>query len=212
MSQSDSFIEEVTEEVRRDRFFRFIRRWWWVALAVVLIVVGGAAWNEWRKARDAAEAQAFGDAIVTALDADTAEARAAALAEIEAEGGRAALVDLLRAAEAPGDAATAPLAAVAGAESLEPRWQELARLKLVLAEDAMSPEERIAALEPMTAAGAPYRLLAFEAIALAHAQAGETEQAVAVLRDALADQQVSEGLRARVSQLMVALQGAPEPE
>ena len=40
MSQSDSFIEEVTEEVRRDRLFATMKRFGWIAIVLVLRIVG----------------------------------------------------------------------------------------------------------------------------------------------------------------------------
>ena len=42
MSDSDSFIDEVTEEVRRDRLFGYFRRYGWIAAVVIVVVVGGA--------------------------------------------------------------------------------------------------------------------------------------------------------------------------
>ena len=45
MSNPDSFIREVTEEVRRDRLYGYVRRYGWIAALLVLLVVGGAAWN-----------------------------------------------------------------------------------------------------------------------------------------------------------------------
>ena len=56
MSETDSFIEEVTEEVRRDRLFALFRRYGWIVLVLIVLVVGGAAWNEYRKAQDRAAA------------------------------------------------------------------------------------------------------------------------------------------------------------
>ena len=73
VSASDSFIEEVTEEGRRDRLFAMIRRYGWIAVLAVLTLVGGAAWNEWRKAQDVAAAQTLGDGIVAALEADDSD-------------------------------------------------------------------------------------------------------------------------------------------
>jgi hypothetical protein len=52
-----------------------IRRYGWIAVLVVLALVGGAAWNEWRKARDAAQAQGLGDAMIAALEANESDAR-----------------------------------------------------------------------------------------------------------------------------------------
>ena len=52
MSDTDSFIDEVTEEVRRDRLFLLLRRWGWVGVLAVILIVGGAAFNEIRKGAD----------------------------------------------------------------------------------------------------------------------------------------------------------------
>ena len=68
MSNTDSFIEEVTEEVKRDRLFKLIKKWWWAAALLVLLLVGGAAFNEWRKAQERQVAQDFGDALLSSLD------------------------------------------------------------------------------------------------------------------------------------------------
>ena len=44
MSETDSFIDEVTEEVRRDKLFALFRKYGWIGIAAVLLIVGGAAW------------------------------------------------------------------------------------------------------------------------------------------------------------------------
>ena len=51
VSDTDSFIDEVTEEVRRDRLFGLMKRYGWIAVVAVLLIVGGAAYNEISKAR-----------------------------------------------------------------------------------------------------------------------------------------------------------------
>ena len=62
MSNSDGFIEEVTEEVRKDRFYHLLRRYGWIGGVVVLLIVGGAAWSEYTKAKARAEAELKGAA------------------------------------------------------------------------------------------------------------------------------------------------------
>jgi hypothetical protein len=51
MANTDSFIDEVNEEVRRDRLFAFFRKWAWLAILIVVLVVGGAAYLEYRARR-----------------------------------------------------------------------------------------------------------------------------------------------------------------
>ncbi len=68
LSNPDSFIDEVTEEVRRDRLFAMFRKYGWIGVLAVVAIVGGAAYTEWSKARSEARAQAFGDAVLDAVD------------------------------------------------------------------------------------------------------------------------------------------------
>jgi hypothetical protein len=200
MSQTDSFIDEVTDEVRRDRLFATMRRWAPLAVLLVLLVVGGAAVREWRAAGAEAEAEARGAALLAALEAEDA---AAALA-VEAEGEAAALAALLSAAIDP-EAATDRLAALAADSELAPRYRDLA----VLAADVSDVplEERRARLEAIAGPGAPYRLLAEERLALLSVEAGETEAALAALRAILDDAETTPALRERARQLVVALGG-----
>ena len=80
MSNPDSFIDEVTEEVRRDRLFAAFRKYGWIGGLLVVLVVGGTGWREYSSAQNAASAQAFGDALLDALDMGEESGRAAALA------------------------------------------------------------------------------------------------------------------------------------
>ena len=68
--ESDSFISEVSEEVRRDRLFAALRRYGWLIGGAVLLIVGGAAVNEWRKARQAPRAEAAGRRVARRLCRD----------------------------------------------------------------------------------------------------------------------------------------------
>lgn len=211
VSETDSFIDEVTEEVRRDRLFALMRRYGWIGILAVLLIVGGAALNEWRKARDAAAAQGFGDQVLAAMEADD---RNAALAAIAATEGRAGVLGLLQAANAvdSGDiaAASAALEAMAADATLPASLRDLARLKaVVVAGPTMDPAARDAAL---ATAGAPFRALAMEQQALVHLEAGRPDEAVALARQILAEAGLTAGLRQRATELMVALGADPAAE
>lgn len=218
MTDRDSFLEEVAEEVRRDRMFALMRRYGWIAVLAVLLLVGGAAWNEWRKAQAVAEARATGDAILAALELRTVEARAEALAALDPEApGAAALVAMLRAAErseAGDDAAAAELLdGVGGAGSdLAPVYGQIAAFKALLHRaDALPPEERAQAFAALAAAGGPLRLLAEEQVALSEIAAGDTAAALDRLQSIREDAEVTAGLRRRATQLIVALGAEPRP-
>ena len=65
MSETDSFIAEVTEDVRRDRLFGLFRRFGWIPAALIVIIVSGTAYNEWSKSKADKLAQVRGDASVS---------------------------------------------------------------------------------------------------------------------------------------------------
>ena len=211
MSNPESFIDEVTEEVRRDQLYARLKKYGWIGVVAVVVLVGGASVNEWIKARAEAQAQATGDAILAAVEAETPGARLAAIDALEADGDRAALIALVAAAEA-GDPVLADqrLAALAGDANLPALYRDLAQLKRALLPDVLDAAGRIEILTPLTAAGGAFRVLAEEQIALAELERGETEAAKARLEALLSDTEASEALRRRASQLIVALGGSSE--
>ena len=215
MSDTDSFIDEVTEELRRDQLFRLIRKYGWIAVLLVLILVGGAALNEFRKARATSAAQAIGDQILAALVAEDPATRATALEAIDAEAETTTVLALLQAAETfeAGDAKAAAdalgqIAIDAGQPLI---FRHLAEFKLILLQgDSLPAAERLTRLESLAAPGAPFRLLAEEQMALTEIGTGDKEAALIRLQAILADGEVTAGLRRRVSQLIVALGGQLE--
>ncbi|MCV2868960.1 tetratricopeptide repeat protein [Defluviimonas sp. WL0002] len=215
MSETDSFIEEVAEEVRRDRLFALLRKYGWIGILAVVLIVGGAAWNEWQKAQAKAEAEAFGDAILAALDQDDPAARAETLATIPADQpGQGALLAFLAAEEAQTQgnlaAAEAALEGVAGDASAPESYRQLAQLKLlILKGPSMAADERDQKLAALAMPGAPYRPLAMEQQGLALVAEGKTEDALALFQQLAQEAGVTAGLRQRVLQMIVVLGGEP---
>jgi hypothetical protein len=213
VSHTDSFIDEVTEEVRRDKFYAFLKKYGWIGIVAVLALVGGAAWTEYSKAKARAAAEATGDAIAAALGAETPEARAAGLANV-AGGEARVVVAMLRAGElhAAGDVkgALALLAPLAADDMLAPVYRDLAVLKTaMIGAGEISPEDRISQLAGIASPGAPYRLLAEEQIAAAQAEMGDTQAAIDGYRAISQDVDASNALRRRAAQMMVALGADP---
>lgn len=204
MSNTDSFIDEVTQEVQRDRLFALMRRYGWIGIVAILALVGYASWSEWQKSRQATQAQALGDSILTAMAVEDTPGQA--LAAIEAEGEAGAIVALLAAANGGDQAAAAQLGAMANDPALRPLYRDLAALRAVmLSADTTAPDDRIAALTPLARPGAPYRVLAEEQIALAEIEAGRPADAIARLTRISEDNEASVALQRRVAQLLVAL-------
>jgi hypothetical protein len=210
VSNPDSFIEEVTEEVRRDRLFGLMRRYGWIAVVLVLGLVGGTAWTEWSKARAEARAQAFGDALIDALDHGTPAERREALAAIPTDGAQTALLQLIMASDPDEDrdATLAALDKVAADATLPPVYRDLAVLRRVLvAGTGMPIADRRAALEGIAAPGRPYRPLAGELMAYLLIEEGKTDEAIAAMVALIQDQEASGALRARLGQVVTALGG-----
>ena len=213
MANQDSFINEVTEEVRRDRLFTLFRRYAWIGITIVVLTVAGAAWNEWRKADARAEAQARGDAILAAVEAEDPRARLAALESLRIDAPADAVISLLtatQAIEADGEpAAYEDLVALTTDATVPQIYRDLAALKAaMIGAGEVPPAERIAMLEPLTSPGHTFRPLALEQTALAHVEAGDRDAALEILTGLAGDADASEGLLRRTLQLIVALGGS----
>lgn len=210
MSNPDSFIDEVTEEVRRDRLFAMFRKYGWIGALVVVGVVGGTAYNEWSKAQSTARAQAFGDALLDALDTGGTGERRAALNSIQAGGSQQALLQLVLASDPEEDKAAtlAALTALAGDASQPQSLRDLAVLRRVIVAGAdMTISERRAALDGIAAPGRAFRTLALEQAAYLSVEEGKTAEAITALRALTTDQEAPAGLRQRAEQMIVALGG-----
>lgn len=206
-SNPDSFIDEVTEELRRDRLFAAFRKYGWIGITAILLIVGWSIWVEWSAARKASLAQAYGDATLQALANPGPAERKAALAAVPARTPEQAALLVLLAAETP-DAAPA-LAALAADNGLAPAYRDLAAFRRLLLLTDMDPAERAAGFEALARPGAPFRMLAEEQLALIDIAAGRSDAAVVRLQAIAEDTGTTGALRRRAQQLIVALGGTP---
>jgi hypothetical protein len=212
LSDADSFIQEVSEEVRRDRMNRLVRRYAPYAVGAVALVVAAAGADAWLKSQRAAEAQARGGALIEAAEQTDPARRADAFIVLgdAAEGGQATIAQLRAAAElvALGDDAAAArlyrqVAEDAGADQTLAAFAAY-RAAVVGAAEA-GPAATVAALGQLTGEDQPFRLLALEARALQHMALGDRAAARADLTAVLADPTATEDTRARADQLLLTL-------
>ncbi|MBO9410327.1 MULTISPECIES: hypothetical protein [unclassified Ruegeria] len=217
MSDVDSFIDEVTEEVRRDRLYLLLRRWGWIGVLLVVLIVGGAAFNEIRKSRATSQAQDLGDAILAALAKNDSGERATDLAAVESAspGGDAVVNMLLSASQVEAGSeqdAVDSLNTIAVQGDLPEIYRAIAAFKaLLLQSDTMPAADRRQQFEALAAPGAPLRLLAEEQLALIDVAEGNTDAAIARLQTLRQDAEIGVDLQQRAAQLIVALGGVPEP-
>ncbi|WP_122074803.1 hypothetical protein [Pseudophaeobacter sp. EL27] len=213
MSDTDSFIDEVTEEVRRDRLFVMLKRYGWIGGLAVVLIVGGAAFNEYNKSKELAASQKLGDEMIAALSSEDESARAAELSAISAEtpGGAAVLAMLQAGALADADKldeAVARLQTVSLNAELPLVYRHIASFKaLGLQQDSLSSADRRLQFEALAQPGAPLALLATEQMALLDIEDGDVNAAIDRLKTIVEDAGVTADLKERATQVIVALGG-----
>jgi len=216
VSDTDSFLQEVSEELRRDRLYRNIRKYGWIAILLVVVIVGAATYREYQKSQAEMEAELFGTSIIDALTEKNASDRILKLQKINApeENARAILAMLLSAeANANGFATLemSSLSEITQSLSIDAHYRDLLNFKILLGSaEIMDLDKRIIAFEALSKPGNPFRLLAEEQIALIELELGNTDDAIEKISQILLDSELTTGLRNRVTQMMIALGKDPE--
>ncbi|MDG1294788.1 MAG: hypothetical protein P8P24_05830 [Planktomarina sp.] len=209
MSDTDSFIDEVTEEVRRDRLFGYFRRYGWIPAVIIFALVGGTAYNEWSKAQVAQVAQARGDAFLNALELEDVAEKVIVLSAIASED-KDALVAKLLVAGIEAEQAADLLKSVA-ADDKQPNYiRDLARLKMASTDGVLTADEAAAILAKLSEPGGVYRNVATELLVAVQLQRGDTEAALELLQAHIKDAVASSEQIQRMAELIVALGASPE--
>ena len=216
MSDTDSFLQEVSEELRRDKLYRNMRKYGWIGLLLVVIIVGGAAYREYQKSQAAEKAQLFGTNIIKALNEKKSVDRISKLLEIKAPSENAkAVLAMLVSAEANNEEASiqelSKLADVVDDLDVEAHYRDLLNFKILLGSaEKMGLEERKSAFLKLSEPGNPFRLLAEEQIVLIELEQGNIDGAVEKISKILLDAELTVVLRNRATQMMIALGKYPE--
>jgi len=185
VSETDSFIQEVTDEVRQDRMFRLWKKYGPYGVGAVIAIVAVSAGLNWMKHREVQKAREAGGAIL-ATDITSVADQEALVGSLDGPAAELARMRLAAAKAESGDAdgAAALYRQVAAETELGPAYAGLARLQAVRVRAAtIGRDEAEAELEPLTAEGAPYRILALELRAMIRLNAGDAEGAHADLNE-----------------------------
>lgn len=211
-----NFIEEVDEEVRRDRAEKLWKRWGPFVIGFVVVLLAGVAgfqvWKGWEADKAAAAGARFTNALGLAQAGKPTEAAAAFADMSRADtGGYAVLArfqqaaNLIEAKDATGGIAVYD--AIAGDSKVDARFRDLARyLAAFHGLDSLTPEQlkqRLAAIST----GGPWGPNARELAALTELKAGNVEEARRQLTALADDPLVPTGLRGRATELLAALGG-----
>ena len=212
MSETDSFIQEVTEEVRQDQMLRYWKKYGaFVIGGVALIVAGAAAWN-WSVSQEQAAAEARGAAFLSTDPVDT-EAQMTLVSNIE---GPANLVAELNAAAAFADSgdtkeATARYSAISGREGVAKVYRDIATLQQVrVAANTEGAAVSTTPLDALVTGGSAFRLLALELRGALKIANGDLEGGHADLNAVIADPLATGSLRQRAGALLTATGGTQE--
>ena len=213
MSETDSFIQEVTEEVRQDQMLRYWKKYGaYVIGGVALLVAGAAAWN-WSIAQEQAKAEQRGALLLSADPADP-QAQMALVSEVD---GPANLIAELSAAAAfaqSGDAeeAVARYASIAGRDGVGQVYRDLATLQQVRVAASARASVSIDPLNALIDGDSAFRLLAMELRGALRIANGELEAGHADLNAVISDPTATGTLRQRAGALLTATGGTQEQQ
>ena len=205
------FVREVDEEVRRDQFERFMKRYGGLLFALVVVALAAiGGWRYWRAQQvekaDVAGAR-FEDALVLARGGKTAEAEPTFddLAATGPSGYRTLARFRAAAGLTPQDAAVRAWDVLASDSSLGATLQDLAKIRAgLLLVDTATPGEMSSRVETLAAPGQTWRNAARELMGLAAYRAGDYDAAGRWFDQIFVDPAAPQGARTR-AQLMLEL-------
>ena len=213
MSNNESFIQEVSEEVRRDRLYRILKKWGWIGIAVIVALVGGASFNEWNKDSKMNSARNLGDRVLSAVsNKDLIELKEIETSNISQDIFIKNLLSAILLSDNKLDASKKALEEIRDLPGITKTYRELNAFKLgllLLKEDNLTSDERFGVFEEFVEPGSPFRLLAKEQQALLLIEQGKLELAIKALSEISVDSETTASLKRRVTQLRISLGGDP---
>ena len=213
MSNNESFIQEVSEEVRRDRLYRILKKWGWIGIAVIVALVGGASFNEWNKDSKMNSARNLGDRVLSAVgNKDSIELKDIETSNLSQDIFIKNLLSAILLSDNKLDASKKALEEIRDLPGITKTYRELNAFKLgllVLKEDNLTGDERFSVFEGLVEPGSPFRLLAKEQQALLLIEQGKLELAIKALSEISVDSETTASLKRRVTQLRISLGGDP---
>jgi hypothetical protein len=202
VSETDSFIQEVTDEVRQDRMFRLWKQYGPYAIGAVVIAVAGTAGYNWMKHREIEKARETGGAFL-ASDLSSVKDQQALLDKVK---GRATILARMRLAAATAESGDAEGAAalyreVASEAELGRPYTDLARLEAVRLSVGKTDRDELE--------DGPYRLLALELRAAIRLDGGDVKGAHADLNRIIGNPQATRATSERALALLLSSGGEP---
>ena len=206
MSENESFIAEVTEEVRRDKLYLLLKRYGWIPVIVIITVILASIFIEIRNNAKVIEAENLGDFLASSLSGDM-EVKAILSNDISST--PKSLIALLLEAKILENkleyhTAIAAYETVLSREEIPTSLKDFVKFKLVLLvkDDPMRIKKLIGDL--INPDGS-FHLLALEQKVLIEIGEKRWNEAIANLNLILADPEVSQGMISRATQIKKAI-------
>jgi hypothetical protein len=208
---SDTFLREVDDELRRERVTSFFTRYGsWIIGGVLLLLAAIGGWIYWQHSQATAAGEASEKLIQVVEQLDGHNARAAAgtideLAGSDRPGYRIAGLFARANAQIQTNAIPAAidtLKSIAGDDSAPQPYRDVALIRQTQLEfDRLNPNEVIQRLQPFAQTGNPWHGSAGEMMGVALMKAGHPDQAARVFEALARDLSVPDSIRARATQL-----------
>lgn len=213
MSNNESFMQEVSEEVRKDRFYRILKKWGWVGIALIVALVGGASFNEWNKESKINSARNLGDRVLAAIASkDVTDLKEIEIKNVSQDIFIKNLMSAILFSDDKLDASKKALEEIGDIPGITKTYKDLNAFKLgllLLKSGNLTGEERFGVFEALVEPGSPFRSLAKEQQALILIEQGNIELAIKTLMEITDDSETTDTLRRRVAQLRISLGSDP---
>lgn len=222
-NESETFLREVDEELRKERLNQFAARYGWLIIAGVLLLLGAVGGYLWWQHSQQEEAGRQGSVLLDSLEAMEAGNDAAATAGINelvgssVDGYRAAALFARATAETEAGnqaAATATLKSIADDTSLAEAYRQAALIRQTALEfDQLQPQAVISRLGPLARPGQAWFGTAGEMVGIAHLKMRRPDLAGPLFAQIGRDESVPPSIRTRAIQMAGSLgvDAIPEP-
>lgn len=218
-SPLDNLIEEVDEDLRKDRALALARRYGPYALAlalgIIIAVAGVMTWRHYKAEREMERATVYAQAL-DAINRGDAEESQRLLSEITSVAPGSGYGTLARFQDAAlkarsGDAAGAAAIydAIAGDSRVDPLFRDLGTVLYALSSlDSADPAHLAARLTPLAEGKGPWRYTAMEASAYLALRADDKDRARDLFSRIANDPRAPEEARSRAAAMASTLGGA----